>query len=935
MSSDSNPLAYLIAYKNNVVHLNKACLQLFGYDKLEQINDTSIFDNILHQICQKNTSIPGTPYSENIHKENTLSTIIFKSDESNLVVDVTIFDIPNSLYTALLITENNTLKSIDGYKQLAESLPKNEDHFRVIFERSASGIALVNLEGYLKITNSAVQKMLGYTSDELSNMIFTDFTHPDDANKNWELQQELVTGARDHYKMEKRCFRKNGEMFWGSVNVSAIRNDDGKVHSIIGVLEDITERKNIEDELEKSTAQFKAIFNSISDAAVFVGTNRHIIMINPAVNKQFGYNIDDLRGMSAEVLYANAEDYQFLGHSRFNVEANVNSQLYEMTYRRKDGSLFIGETQGTKVEDEHGNFIGFIGIIRDISERKKTEERLRLSQKIFEDTAKAILVTDTDNNIIDANDAFCETTGYQRKELIGQSPRILKSGVHNIEFYKKLWGSLIESGYWKGEIWDKKKNGEIFPTWSTISVVKDHLGNAVNYVAILSDITEIKQSEKRLEYLAHYDQLTKLPNRMLFNDRLSQAITRAERHKDSLAIMYIDLDGFKQVNDILGHTAGDELLKTVADRLKICVREEDTIARLGGDEFSIIINELHSIDFLHVLAKRITEELSISLNYEGREINVTGSIGVATFPSNGNDEETLLRHADQAMYYAKQLGRNTYQFFDPAIKADIIHRIHLGSDLRSAIKNDEFFMQFQPKYDLIKGKVVGVEALVRWQHPEHGIIQPIDFIPFSEDSDLIIPIGRKIIDLVCQHAQIWRTNGHEVLPIAINISARQFRYDSFVEYFQNILKETNVPASMLELEVTESLLMTDIENTISMLNELKSMGFKISIDDFGTGYSSLSYLKKLPVDTLKIDRSFVLDVSDNKDDKEIISTILSMAENLNLHVIAEGVENIEQLNFLSKNFCHEIQGNLIAEPVSFDELLPTIQSIEKQTLGFH
>jgi len=829
----------------------------------------------------------------------------------------------------------DTIIDVDDYKKLVEPTPEDENHFRVIFERSASGIALVNLEGYLKITNSAVQKTLGYSGYELSNMVFTDFTHPDDVNKNWQLQQELIMGTRDHYRMEKRCFRKNGEMFWGSVNVSAIRGDDGKVHSIIGVLEDITERKNIENELEKSTAQFKAIFNSISDAAVFVGTNRHIIMINPAVSKQFGYSSEDLQGKSAEVLYANVEDYQFLGHSRFNIEANINSQLYEMTYRRKDNSLFVGETQGTKVEDENGNFIGFIGIIRDISERKKTEERLRLSQKIFEDTAKAILITDTNNIIIDANNAFCTTTGYQHDELIGKTPRILKSGWHDEQFYKNLWKSLIEFGYWKGEIWDKKKNGDIFPTWSTISVVKDHLGQAVNYVAILSDITEIKQSEKRLEYLAHYDQLTKLPNRMLFNDRLNVAIARAERHKDRLAIMYIDLDGFKQVNDTLGHTAGDELLKNVADRLKICVREEDTIARLGGDEFAIIINELHNIDFLHILAKRITKELSISLNYEGREIRVTGSIGVATYPSNGTDEETLLRHADQAMYYAKQLGRNTYQFFDPAIKADIIHRIHLGSDLRSAIKNNEFFMQFQPKYDLIKNKVVGVEALVRWQHPERGLILPLDFIPFAEDSDLIIPIGRKIIDIVCRHAQVWRAKGYKKLPIAINISARQFRYDSFVDYIRNVLRETNIPAEMLELEVTESLLMNDIENTISMLHELKTMGFKISIDDFGTGYSSLSYLKRLPVDTLKIDRSFVMDVSANKDDKEIISTILSMAENLNLHVIAEGVENIDQLNFLSKNYCREIQGNLISKPVSFKELLATIQSIEKKSLGFH
>ncbi|MDH5259517.1 MAG: PAS domain S-box protein, partial [Gammaproteobacteria bacterium] len=576
---------------------------------------------------------------------------------------------------------------------------------------------------------------------ELSQMIFTDFTHPDDTNLNWQLQQDLIKGKRDNYRMEKRCIRKNGNVFWSSVNVSAIRDENNNIHSIIGVLEDITERKNIESKLEKSTAQFKAIFNAILDAAVFVDTNRNIVMTNPSVYTQFGYNIEELLGKSSEILYTNTEDYQLLGNSHFNIEASKNSQLYEMTYRRKDGSFFIGETQGTKVEDEQGNIIGFIGIFRDISERKKTEERLSLSQKIFEDTAKLILVTDIHTNIIDANNAFCESTGYSREELIGQSPKLLQSGRHDSKFYRELWNSLNESGYWKGEIWDQKKNGEIFPTWSTISAVKDNEGQIINYVAISSDISVIKQSEKRLEHLAHYDQLTKLPNRMLFNDRLNMAIARADRHNTKLAVMYIDLDGFKQVNDSLGHTAGDKLLIDVANRLQSCVRDEDSISRLGGDEFAVIVDQLESIESLRVLAKRISRKLAISLNYENREISVTGSIGIAIYPSNGTTEETLLRHADQAMYYAKQQGANTYQFFDPAMNEDILNRIHLGSDLRSAIKNDEFFMLFQPKYDIKQNKVVGVEALIRWLHPERGLISPDNFIPFAEGSDLIIDIG--------------------------------------------------------------------------------------------------------------------------------------------------------------------------------------------------
>jgi len=816
----------------------------------------------------------------------------------------------------------------------ALNISVDNETFREIFERSASGIALVDKSGYLKVTNSAVQNMLGYSANELTNMVFTDFTHPDDTEKNWQFHQDLVAGRRDNYKMVKRCIRKTGEVFWASVNVSAVRDDRNKVYSIIAILDDIHEQKTIEKELEKSSAQFRAIFHSLSDASIFVDIHRRIVMINASATKQFGYDFSEVKGQSSKLFYANVGDFEKLGLLHFNTAASVNAKLYEMTYRRKDGSTFIGETQGTKVEDDKGNVIGYIGIIRDISERKKTEQRLRLSQKIFEDTAKLILVMDRDRRIIDVNNAYCLTTGYSPKLLLGSIPNVLKSSQYNKSFYKALWRSLTATGCWKGEIWDRKKNGDLFPTWTTVSVVKDPNGVVSHYVAISSDITSIKENERRLQNLAHFDQLTKLPNRRMFNDSLSKAIASAQRHDEKLAVMYIDLDGFKQVNDILGHTAGDNLLIDVANRLKNCIREEDAISRLGGDEFALVVSKFEGMDFLHVLAKRITRELAISLNYGGRDISVTGSIGVAVFPENGKTEGTLQRHADQAMYFAKQQGKNTYQFFDPKIKASILSRIHLGSDLRSALKNDEFFVLFQPKYDLKSRKVTGFEALIRWQHPKRGVVLPSDFIPFAEESDLIVEIGKKLAERVCLHVKYWQSVGLAPLPVAINISAREFRFESFVNHIQGIIRGANLPANLFELEVTESLLMEDIDNTIYMLHKLKEIGFKISIDDFGTGYSSLSYLKKLPVDTLKIDRSFLADMTDNTDDREIVSAILSMAKSLNLHVIAEGVENIKQLRFLYQNHCHEIQGNLITEPVSFDLVSEKIKSIEATEFAY-
>ena len=395
--------------------------------------------------------------------------------------------------------------------------------------------------------------------------------------------------------------------------------------------------------------------------------------------------------------------------------------------------------------------------------------------------------------------------------------------------------------------------------------------------------------------------------------------------------MYIDLDGFKQVNDTLGHAEGDKLLIQIGKKLKSCVREEDTVARLGGDEFAIIINELQSMDYLDRLADRIVKELATNISYESRELHVSGSIGIATYPHDGANEEKLVQNADQAMYHAKQKGKNTYQFFDVEMNLSIMNKIHLEHDLRHAIKHNELFVQYQPKFDLQKKRVVGVEALVRWHHPEHGELQPADFIPLAEESALIFSLGKQVLEIACLSAQKWYSAGRNHMPIAVNISAKQIRDNHFVKLIRDILEQTQLPANLLEIEITESLLMEDIEKTIVILRELKDMGLSISIDDFGTGYSSLSYLKKLPVDTLKIDRSFVMDIAENEDDRAIVSAIISMAKSLNLRVIAEGVENQNQLNFLRNNLCHEIQGYFLSEPVELEDLESVILKIEEES----
>jgi len=888
-------------------------------DNIEEANTCSLPPG-LKQLMRKVGANPiNAEYTEQKHK-NYQAEDIWISWRNKPV-----FDESGELLEVLSVGIDCTER-----RKAEEKIYQSQGELKAILDSLQDTYYRVDLQGLVDRVSPSVEQLLGYSQEETIGIRLADlYVDPDGRNKFLKKLQERK-GQLTNYQAQIR--RKDNSVIWVSTNAHYCYDKQGNVIGIEGTTRDITASKNMEVELRQSTARFKSIFNAISDAVVFANTERKISLINPAVTRIFGYSFDELKGYTTEKLYASKQDYLQQGKKRFRVKADTGQQLYEVPYQRKDGSVFTGETFGTKIQDESGNVIGFIGIIRDISERKRFNERLRLSQKIFEDAGKAILVTDADQKIIEMNDAFCEITGYRRQELVGKYPQNLYSSRHDEEFQQNLWDKLKHSGFWQGELWQHKKEGEEYPNWASFSVVKNEHGKANNYVAVFSDISAIKKTEERLEQLAHYDQLTGIPNRMLFQDRLHSAVARAKRHKDSIAVMYVDLDGFKQVNDTLGHVAGDSLLKKIANKLKNCVRDEDTVARLGGDEFAIIINELQGTSYLRRLANRVVEECFSALSFEGRELHVSGSVGIATYPMDGNNETDLLRNADQAMYHAKQKGKNTYQLFDSKMNEQMMSRIHLESDLRYAITHGQLFIQYQPKYDLKKGKVVGVEALTRWQHSERGLVQPLDFIPIAEDSELIILLGKQVLNIACQNARCWYDNGHHNLPVSVNISARQFKRDFFIREVRTALVESGLPANLLEIEITESLLMDDIENTINILQELKTMGVNISIDDFGTGYSSLNYLKKLPVDTLKIDKSFVMDIANDDDDRAIISAIISMATSLNLRVIAEGVENEEQLAFLNSRNCHEIQGYLLAKPLNFEDLYATIEAIEEKHL---
>jgi diguanylate cyclase (GGDEF)-like protein/PAS domain S-box-containing protein len=548
-------------------------------------------------------------------------------------------------------------------------------------------------------------------------------------------------------------------------------------------------------------------------------------------------------------------------------------------------------------------------------------ERL-LSATVFDNSSDAIMVSDSHNRIISVNAAFYDITGYTREEVLGHDPKMLSAGCQSHEFYMEMWNSLKECGKWSGEIWNRRKGGEIYPEWLSISTVKNSQDEITHYVAIFSDITERKQAEERVRHLAHYDALTDLPNRTLFQDRLQQALIQAQRENNQVAVMFIDLDRFKVINDTLGHNIGDLLLQAVAQRLTNCIRQGDTVCRQGGDEFVILLPKINHAEDAALVAQKILESVAKPYYLDKHELHISSSIGISFYPNDGVTAEALMKNADVAMYRAKELGRNNYQFYMADMNARSFERLALETSLRRAIEHHELELYYQPLVESGNGKVIGMEALARWNHPDLGLVHPAQFIPLAEETGMIIAIGEWVLRSACTQAQAWHKEGYAPLRVSVNLSARQFRQVDFVGSVRKILFETNFDPRYLELEVTESMLMHNIEENIATLNELKSMGISIAVDDFGTGYSSLNYLKRLPIDTLKIDRSFVGDVTANHDDAAIVDAIISLAQSLTLRVIAEGVESLEQQAFLEAHSCDEMQGYLFSHP------LPAAQFIE-------
>ncbi|PKO91414.1 MAG: diguanylate cyclase [Betaproteobacteria bacterium HGW-Betaproteobacteria-10] len=687
-----------------------------------------------------------------------------------------------------------------------------------------------------------------------------------------------------------------------------------------------------------------AILESADRSIIATDTTGSIIYFNPAAQHMLGYSWTDVVGReAASIFHLDSEIAQRARALSAELQREIapgfevfvarlsrgQADEHDWTYVRKNGSHFPVTLSVSALHDSTGTLIGYLGIAADITRQRALEQDLRIAAMAF-DSQAAILVTNANLEIVRVNQAFTTLTGYSAAEAIGQKPSLLKSGRQDAGFYRQLWDSLNKTGHWQGEIWNRRKSGSIYPEWLTITTLRDNENAISHYVSTFSDITELKRAEAEVHNLAFYDPLTALPNRRLLLNRLDKARTTSKRSEQFGALLIIDLDHFKNLNDTLGHDIGDRLLVEVASRLTKCIREGDTAARQGGDEFIVLLENLGlTPESAAIQAETVAEKIRLSLSQAYVVVTHakhfhSASIGISLFSGHNKSTDVLLKQADIALYKAKDAGRNAIRFFDSAMQTALDARAGLEARLHQALTDNEFELFVQPQVDMHR-QLIGAETLIRWRPPGQAMVPPDDFIPLAEETGLIVPIGLWVLDQACAHLRRWADDGAlQKLYLAVNVSARQFRQPDFVEQVRVALDRHQVNPECLKLELTESLLLDNVDSVVSKMQALRGLGVRFSLDDFGTGYASLSYLKRFPFEQLKVDRSFIRDIAADPDDAAIVRAIIAMGNALRLGVVAEGVETNAQFAYLLEHGCTRFQGYLFGRPMPFKDFEKTL-----------
>ena len=804
-----------------------------------------------------------------------------------------------------------TVQDVTEVVAASAQLEAKESRLSSILNTLPYGIQENDLEGRITFSNKAHRNILGYAKGELIGRKIWDFSVTDqDKADTRDYLTHIIADRPTPSPIIANNLTKTGEAIWVRIDWSYRYNAEGELMGLTSIVTDITGQKNIETRLADTEFEWTEAINQAEQQILILDADSRVRRANQAFYSYFG-------------LTQPQACRQRLRHLPELAKGDVQPLIERLGELVSDGDSVIQasgrgeefELQCKTLQNEAHNKRGYLITLTDITDLQRLNRRIELFAEIFENTAEGIMLTDANKRIVQVNDAFRQITGFSQQDAVGKTPAILSSGRHTIGFYKEMWKTIKESGRWSGEIWNRKKNGAVFPELLTINSLKNEQGEVTHYVGIFSDISKLKSSQEKLKHLTHYDALTDLPNRALLVERVEQAIRHANRTSNRVALVMLDLDRFKHINESYGHTVGDKLIADVANNLRHVVRDDDTLARVGGDEFVLLFEDIEDIAKLGFMTERIQRALAAPIELPDQIVNMTASMGICVYPEDGANASELIRNADAAMFHAKAQGRNTYQFYTEEMTRKAFEVLLLENDLRQAIEREELVLYYQPQINMKRGEVIGAEALIRWNHKVLGTVSPARFIPIAEESGLIVEIGDWVLEEGCRRMSRWQQSGLNVNHLALNVASLQLSRGGLVTRLGALLSQYSLESKQIELEVTEGFVMDRSERSISQLRALRELGVTIAIDDFGTGYSSLSYLKDLPMNKLKIDQSFVRGLPNDKADMALTKTIVELGTGLDMEVIAEGVETEEQAAFLIAEGCHNAQGYLYGKPM--------------------
>lgn len=809
-------------------------------------------------------------------------------------------------------------------------ITESEERFRTLVNTAESVILFLDPDGMILEFNKAAEKLFGKRREEVLGTSYVDQFLPEEAKAAVITDLEKVLSGHPTKHFENDVIAADNSLHTFVWYVNRVPGESGLPLGIVAFGYDVTDMRKTEKSLKRKEMQQELLLNSLPMAfyTSTSSTNNSIQTITGRIEDITGYSPSDFindTGLFRSRIHP--DDKGTLSEAIENLPINKDASI-DYRWQHANGTYRWFHDQFVLSHEGNGTPI-IIGNLRDITDEKLADLQMEKLSSALEQSADIVVITNEDGIIEYTNPAFEEITGYTNREVIGKKTSIIKSGKHDNDFYKKLWDTILNGNVYQDVVINRKKNDEIYYEEKTITPLFDKSGNITHFISTGKDITERMQTQERLYHLAYHDILTELPNRALFMDRLTHALYRKRGSDEIMAILFIDVDRFKNINDTLGHDIGDKLLSLLATRIVECLRKGDTVARLSGDEFVVLLEEVGSHNYVSSICNKILENVLQAFDIDSHELFASVSMGISLYPDDGSDATSLMKNADIAMYRAKEKGRNNYQFYSADMSVEAVSRLNLETSLRHALDRNEFLLYYQPQISLITGSVVGIEALLRWQHPELGLVPPGQFIVLLEETGMISQVGEWVLKEAIQQLKLWQDAGINSISVSVNLSGRQFDEAVLPKKITRMLDSLHLEPNYLELEITESLLMRNTSQSLKMLQELSDVGVRLSIDDFGTGYSSLSYLKRFPINTLKIDRSFIRDVTSNPDDTAIVKAIIAMARSLRLDVIAEGVETQEQLMFLKDQNCSCVQGFLYSKPLPADEMKKFLQGGDK------